>query len=78
MAAGIKPRKTTARPVRDRVNATRATDNPLPHERDESAGMTGGIASAPMQQAHRDLARGLQDTDRGPEADRTYRKLKQR
>jgi len=63
-------------PVRDRVTPTGPADTPLPHERDESVGMTGGIASAPMQQAHRDLARGLQDTDRGPEADRTYRKLK--
>lgn len=48
----------------------------LPHERDESTGMTGGEPSESMQQAHRDLTRGLQDTDRGPEADRTYRKLK--
>jgi len=63
-------------PVRDRVTLTKPADTPLPHERDESVGMTGGIASVPMQQAHRDLARGLQDTDRGPEADRTYRKLK--
>ena len=38
--------------------------------------MTGGVASEPMQQAHEDLSRGLQDTDRGPEADRTYKKLK--
>jgi hypothetical protein len=49
---------------------------PLPHERDESVGMTDGIPSAPVQQAYRDLARGLQDTDRGPVADRTYRKQK--
>ena len=48
----------------------------LPHERDESVGMTGGIASESMKQAHKDLGRGLQDTDRGPEADRTYQKLK--
>ena len=47
----------------------------LPHERDESVGMTDGISSASMKQAHEDLSRGLQDTDRGPEADRTYKKL---
>jgi hypothetical protein len=49
---------------------------PLPHERDESKDMTGGIPSEPMRQAFRDLRRGLQDTDRGAEADRTYKKLK--
>ncbi len=48
----------------------------LPHEHDESAGMTGGIPSVPVQQAHRDVTRGLVDTDRGPVADATYRKLK--
>lgn len=48
----------------------------LPHERDEAVGMTGGVPSGKMQQAHRDVARGVQDTDRGPEADRTYQKQK--
>ncbi len=48
----------------------------LPHERDESAGVTGGVASEAIEQAHRDVQRGLQDTDRGPVADRAYRKLK--
>ena len=64
--------------VNTRVRADGATTSAakLPHERDESVGMTDGISSAPMQQAHQDLIRGLQDTDRGPEADRTYRKLK--
>ena len=64
--------------VNTRVRAEVATGSAakLPHERDESVGMTGGIGSEPMQQAHRDLSRGLQDTDRGPEAERTYQKLK--
>ncbi len=48
----------------------------LPHERDESVGMTGGARSEDMQQAHRDVARGLQDTDRGVPADHAYQKLK--
>lgn len=48
----------------------------MPHERDETVGMTGGVPSRKMQQAHRDVARGVQDTDRGPEADRTYQKQK--
>ena len=55
---------------------TPPTDTPLPHERDESLGMTDGIVSKPVQQAYRDLSRRLQDTDRGVEAGRTYRKLK--
>ena len=52
------------------------SEAPLPHERDESVGMTDGVPSDQMQQAYRDLARGLQDTGRGPEADRVYKKLK--
>jgi hypothetical protein len=38
--------------------------------------MTVGTLSETMRQAYRDLARGLQDTDCGAEAGRTYRKLK--
>ncbi|MDD2712289.1 MAG: hypothetical protein PHU77_05145 [Simplicispira sp.] len=40
----------------------------LPHERDESVGMTGGAPSAVMQQAYRDVERGLVNTDAGREA----------
>ena len=47
-----------------------------PDQRAESLSMTGGIPSVPMQQAFRDLSRGLQDPDRGAEAGRTYKKLK--
>jgi hypothetical protein len=49
----------------------------LPHERDEAISLSGAVASAPMEQAYRDLAHGLKDTDRGAEAGRTYKKLKQ-
>lgn len=48
----------------------------LPHDRDEAANTTGGATSELIQQAHRDVSRGLQDTDRGAETDATYRKLK--
>lgn len=34
------------------------------------------VVSEPMQQAYRDITRGLKDTDRGAEAGRTYKKLK--
>ncbi len=36
----------------------------------------GTVVSEPMQQAYRDISRGLKDTDRGAEAGRTYKKLK--
>jgi hypothetical protein len=48
----------------------------MPHERDEAVGATGGVQSERVQQAHRDLQRGLQDTSRAPEADRAYKKQK--
>lgn len=40
----------------------------LPHERDQSVDMTDGIPSPKMQQAYRDVERGLVDTDAGREA----------
>ena len=49
----------------------------LPHERDESVGMTGGVPSEAMQQAYLDVKRGLRDTSRGTAANRAYEKLKQ-
>lgn len=67
------------RKMRDQIpTLTQATprEAPLPSERDESSGMTGGQGSDKVRQAHRDLKRGLQDTDRGPVADMTYRRLK--
>ena len=47
----------------------------LPHERDESVDMTKATPHKEMEQAYRDLQRGLQDTDRGPPADKAYKKL---
>jgi hypothetical protein len=52
------------------------SEPPLPHERDESTGTTGGVPSQVVQQGARDLKRGLEDTSRAPEADRAYKKLK--
>lgn len=62
--------------TRVKAGVTKKSVAKLPHERDESIGMTGNVPSEPMQQAFQDVARGLQDTDRGSEADRTYKKLK--
>ena len=49
----------------------------LPQQRDEIIDIVGKVPSEPMKQASRDLKRGLTDTDRGAEAGRTYKKLKQ-
>lgn len=48
----------------------------LPHERDQSVDMTHGEPDAQMEQAYKDVKRGLQDTDRGPQADKAYQKQK--
>lgn len=40
----------------------------LPHERDQSVGMTDGIPSPKVQQAFKDVERGLVNTDAGREA----------
>lgn len=49
----------------------------MPHERDQSVGMTDGHRDANVEQAYEDVERGLQDTDRGPPADKAYEKQKQ-
>ena len=60
----------------DLVAPQRSSEPPLPHERDEAVGSTGGVPSERMRQGHRDLKRGVQDTSRAPEAGRAYDKLK--
>ncbi len=49
----------------------------LPHEHDESADSQTSEPRAVIQQAAKDLKRGLVDTDRGQEANRIYAKLKE-
>ncbi len=49
----------------------------MPHERDQSVGMTDGAPDANVEQAYRDVKRGLQDTDRGQPAHEAYQKQKQ-
>lgn len=54
---------TQAQKPSDSSNAAK-----LPHERDQSVNMTDQAPSPEMQQAHRDLQKGLVDTDaRGPD-----------
>jgi hypothetical protein len=47
----------------------------LPHERDESTDSQVGGPREVMEQAHRDVDRGLVDTDRGPVLDDAYQKV---
>ena len=58
------------------ATVTTPTAPKLPHERDESVGTTGGVPSAAVQQAYKDVKRGLQDTSRGTAANQAYEKLK--
>lgn len=55
-------------PLPDGTQAHEHSLPKLPHERDQSVNMTDGIPSADMQQAYRDVERGLVDTDAGREA----------
>lgn len=72
-----RTRPAASSPARPTRTDPAAPDAPrLPHERDESTGMTDGVPSDVVRQAHRDVSRGLEDTDRAPVMDRAYRKLK--
>ncbi|MCX2861250.1 hypothetical protein OOZ63_05285 [Paucibacter sp. PLA-PC-4] len=54
-----------------------ATKKPSPpDEHDAPAGRIAGRPSAPLRQALRDVLRGVQDTSRATEAQRSYVKLK--
>ena len=48
----------------------------MPNERDESVDITNGTPDPVIEQAAVDVARGLQDTSKAVELDRTYQKLK--
>jgi len=48
----------------------------LPHERDQTVDMTDGKPDPQVQQAERDLRRGLQDTGKSRPMNATYEKLK--
>lgn len=71
-------KRNASAPARQRADPpTPVPSGPaLPHERDEGTDMTGGVPSPVVQQGARDLKRGLEDTSRGPEADRACKKLK--
>lgn len=48
----------------------------LPHERDQSIDMTDAQPDPHVQQASRDLRRGLQDTGESPPMDKACHRLK--
>jgi hypothetical protein len=48
----------------------------MPNERDESVAMTADAPDPVIEQAAVDVARGLQDTSKGAELNRAYKKLK--
>ena len=75
-ADGAAGTRRIAGTIRLKPGGDRAATPELPHERDQEAGTTGDVPSESVQQAYRDLKRGLVDTDRGVEAGRTYQKLK--
>jgi hypothetical protein len=50
----------------------------MPHDRDETVGMTGGIPSERVQQASADIERGLVDTSRAEATDAAYQRQKAR
>ncbi len=77
-------RRTNTTNVEDSPDAPRTApenlDGPearLPHERDQATSMTGGIRSPDVEQAYKDVTRGLKDTDKGPPMDRAYQKQKE-
>jgi hypothetical protein len=57
------------------VRRERDAEPQLPHERDESS-QRDDAPRPVVEQAHRDVSRGLVDTDRGPPADQAYKKQK--
>ncbi len=69
------PGPDTPAPVQADATAPKPNETPkLPHERDESVDMTHGEPDAQMQQAYRDVKRGLQDTDQDLRAHRVGHK----
>jgi hypothetical protein len=47
----------------------------LPHERDQAVDMTNAKPNPVVEQADRDVKRGIKDTSKSVEMDRAYKKL---
>jgi hypothetical protein len=84
----VKPRPPAAAPTQPPAQRARVSKPPtprdaaveaklqMPNERDESVAMTLDKPDPVIEQAAVDVARGLQDTSKGAELDRAYKKLK--
>jgi hypothetical protein len=71
-----QPVETTPSANVDLTSPDPSTSPAMPNDRDEKAGMTGGVPSERVQQGAKDVKRGVQDTSRGTEADKAYQKQK--
>ena len=67
MATRIDPKRKTSAAARPQ---------PQTDEMHAPAGQLDGRPAAPLRQAYRDILRGVQDTSRADEAQRSYMKLK--
>lgn len=74
----VPPRTQRARPGKPPTPHDAAVDAKLnmPNERDEAVDMTATSPDPVMKQAAADVKRGLQDTSKGVELNRAYKKLK--
>ena len=84
----LKPKSHDSLPARPPTRRARVSKAPsprdaaveaqlqMPNERDESVDMTNDEPDPVIEQAAVDVARGLQDTSKGAELDRAYKKLK--
>ncbi len=70
------PEKTSPRDEEETLRDPANVGLALPHERDQSNAMTGKAPDPLIQQASRDLARGLQDTSKREPMDQAYEKLR--
>ena len=71
----LTPRARVGKPPAQN-DATVEPQLQMPNERDESVDMTPDSPDPVIEQAAMDVARGLQDTSKGEELNRAYKKLK--
>ncbi len=72
----LKSQDKPAAPPHGNTHSTKDDqDTPrMPHEHDESADSQDSQPREVIRQAHRDVSRGLKDTDKGPPMDEAYKK----
>jgi hypothetical protein len=76
-SSGRGARRDTPGEGRTEASKQKTPGPRLPHERDESADSQATVPAPAADvgaQAHEDLARGLEDTGRGPVMDEVYRR----